>query len=115
MTRDATVSGTMSGGQPIHPSLVRPELTLGVERQVAGVEATLCFALLFGARLSIATVSLVAVVVLVIHPIMVWLTAKDPEVTQIYVRSRRYDDFYAPHSTLWLTPRAPRPSVPRVR
>jgi type IV secretory pathway TrbD component len=115
MMREGTNSGTTSSGQCIHPSLVRPELTLGVERQVAGVEATLCFALLFGARLSIATVSLVAIVVVVIHPVMVWLTAKDPEVTQIYARSRQYADFYAPHSTLWRTPRAPRPSLPRVR
>lgn len=99
----------------VYPSLVRPELTLGVERQVAGIEATLCAALLFGARPSVASVMLVVVVLFVIHPVMVWLTARDPEVTQIYARSRRYGDFYQPHGMLHTTPRAPRPSIPKVR
>ena len=114
MTRNPTGEGPVRG-LPIHPSLVRPELTLGVERQVAGVEATLCFALLFGARLSFATVTLVAIVVLVIHPIMVWLTARDLAVTQIYARSRRYADFYAPQGAPGSAVRSPRASIPRVR
>ena len=114
MTPKAIAAEHASSSLPIHPSLVRPELTLGVERQVAGVETTLCFALLFGLRLSIATVALVAFVVLVLHPIMIWLTAKDPEVTQVYSRSHRYADFYAPHGALRAIPKGPRSSIPRV-
>jgi type IV secretory pathway TrbD component len=93
---------------------VRPELTLGVERHVAGVEATLCFALLCSRGIGLGTLGIVALVVAVIHPVMVWLTAKDPQATQVFARSRRYADFYATHSAE-ATVRAPRPSIPRVR
>ena len=100
--------------RPIHASLVRPELTLGVERHVAGVEATLCFALLCSRGIGLGTLGIVALVVAVIHPVMVWLTAKDPQATQVFARSRRYADFYATHSAEAIV-RAPRPSIPRVR
>ena len=101
-------------GRPIHPSLVRPELTLGVERHVAGMEATLCFALLCSRGIGLATLGIVLLVLAVIHPIMVWLTVKDPQATQVFARSRRYADFYAPHGSR-TTARAPQPSIPRVR
>jgi type IV secretory pathway TrbD component len=100
--------------RPVHAALVRPELTLGVERHVAGVEATLCFALLCSQGIGIGTVGVVAFVVAFVHPVMVWLTAKDPQATQVFARSRRYADFYAPHSAEMGT-RTPRPSIPKVR
>lgn len=104
---------------PIHGSLVRQTLYLGVERTVIALEGTLCLAVLFGVGFSVATVALVALVAIVIHPVMVWVTAKDPQATEIAVRSRAYDDFYAPHAALETsrrgrTPR-PRPSVPGRR
>jgi type IV secretory pathway TrbD component len=107
------------GNRPIertvHPSLVRPELTLGVERHVAGIEATICFALLCSRGIGLATLGFVALVIIAIHPVMVWLTAKDEQATQVFARSRRYADFYAPHGLHKANVRAPRPSIPRVR
>lgn len=100
--------------RPVHSSLVRPELTLGVERHVAGIEATLCFALLCSRGIGLGTLGIVALVVAVIHPVMVWLTAKDPQATQVFARSRRYADFYSPHGPE-RTGRAPRPSIPKMR
>lgn len=100
--------------RPVHHSLVRPELTLGVERHVAGMEATLCFALLCSRGIGLATLGIVFLVIVVIHPVMVWLTSKDPQATQVFARSRRYADFYAPHDN-GAKSRAPRPSIPRVR
>ena len=100
--------------RPVHRSLVRPELTLGVERHVAGIEGTICFALLCSRGIGLGTLGIVALVVAVIHPVMVWLTAKDPQATQVFARSRRYADFYSPHGPVRMA-RAPRPSIPTVR
>jgi hypothetical protein len=46
----------------------------------------------------LTTFGVCAFVVLVIHPTMAWLTAKDAMVVEIYMRSRAYRDFYAPHA-----------------
>ena len=103
------------GRQRVHPSLVRPVLYLGVERPVIAFEATLALAVLFGVGLHLITLGLIGVVMLVIHPSMVWLTAKDAQATEVYVRSRAYADYYAPHGSIRTRGRAPRPSIPGVR
>ena len=105
-----------AGGQlRVHPSLVRPVLYLGVERPVIALEATLALAVLFGVGLHLITLGLIGVVTLVIHPSMVWVTAKDAQVTEVYIRSRAYADYYAPHGAAGSRGRAPRPSIPGVR
>lgn len=103
----------------VHGSLVRPTLTLGVERHMAALEFTLCLALILGIGVHLTTVCLVAAIVLLVHPTLVWLTARDPLATQIYVRSRGYADYYAPHASAHAAlnvrvPR-PRPSLRRAR
>lgn len=111
------VGGTAPREQPLHASLVRPMLYFGVERQVIAVEATLVAALLFGVGPHLATLAVAAVVLLAVHPTMVWLTARDPQVTEVFLRSRGYADYYAPHAAVASRARPPRvrPSVPRVR
>lgn len=99
----------------VHSSLVRPVLYMGVERPVIAFEATLCLAMLFGVGLHLVTAGLVGAVVLVIHPSIVWLTARDAQATEVYIRSRAYADYYAPHGAAHTTGRAPRPSIPGVR
>lgn len=115
----------LNGGRPttsevrvhhrVHASLVRPMLYMGVERPVIAFEATLCLAMLFGVGLHLVTVGLVGVVVLVIHPSMVWLTARDAQATEVYIRSRAYADYYAPQGAAHTHGRPPRPSIPGVR
>jgi type IV secretory pathway TrbD component len=100
---------------PVYTSLVRPVLTLGVERHVAGLEATLCLAIVFGVGLNAVSLGLLAVVVLVLHPTMVWVTAWEPLATELYVRSRAYADYYAPHAALHQRSPRPRPSLPGRR
>ena len=104
---------------PLHESLVRQTLYLGVERTVLGMEGTLCLALLFGVGFALPALALMALVVLVIHPVMVWVTARDPQATEIAVRGRTYADYYAPHAALHPSGAAraprPRPSVPGRR
>jgi type IV secretory pathway TrbD component len=102
---------------PLHASLVRPIHYFGVERPVVAIEATLVAALLFGVGPHLATLIVAALVLLVIHPTMAWLTARDPQVTEVYLRSRAYADYYAPHASA-ATRRAAlrvRPSVPHIR
>jgi type IV secretory pathway TrbD component len=94
----------------LHMALVRPIHYLGVERQVIAVEVTLVAALLFGIGPRLATLIVAGVVLLVVHPILTWLTARDPQVTEIYLRSRAYEDYYAPHGDV-----ASRRGAARVR
>jgi type IV secretory pathway TrbD component len=103
------------GGHTVHPCLVRPVLYLGVERPVIAFEATLALAVVFGVGLHLITLGLIGVVMLVIHPSMVWATAKDAQATEVYIRSRAYADYYAPHGSAWTRGRRPRPSIPGVR
>ena len=98
----------------IRQSLVRPMLYLGVERTVIALEATVCLALVCGAGPRLPTFVICAFVVLALHPTMVWLTAKDPIASEVYLRSRAYQDFYAPHPSAACDGRASRPSVPPV-
>lgn len=100
---------------PIHASLTRSRLYLGVERTVIAIEGTLCAALLFGVGLSLATVGLIALVMLVVHPVMVWATARDAQATEVFLRARAYADFYATHAGLGKPGRKPRASVPPGR
>ena len=96
----------------VHGALVRPLLYLGVERLVIALETTLCLALILGVGLALATFAVVGIIVALVHPVMVWLTTKDPLTTEVYLRSRSYADFYAPHASVnGSTPR-PRPSIP---
>src|SRR4051812_33416090 len=102
---------------PLHASLVRPIHYFGVERQVIAVEATLVASLLFGVGPQLATLVVAAVVLLVLHPTMVWLTARDAQAVEVYLRSRAYADYYAPHTSVTTRRRSPRvrPSIPRAR
>ena len=99
----------------VYKSLHRPLTYLGVERTVVAIEGTLCAALLFGIGLSLATLGLIAMVMLIVHPAMVWVTAKDPQATEILLRTRAYADFYTTHAGLRKTGRKPRPSIPPGR
>ena len=99
---------------PIHPSLVRPILYLGVERHVIGVEGTLCLAVLFGVGLSLVSAGLIALIVLVVHPVMAWATSGDSQASEVYLRSHAYADYYAPHSEIHAAVGSPHPAVPRA-
>ena len=99
----------------VHQSLVRPMLYLGVERTVIAVEVILCLALVCGVGPHLATFAICAFVVLALHPTMAWLTAKDPLVLEIYMRSRAYRDFYAPHAAVQRPGRKAQPSIPTPR
>lgn len=99
----------------VHPALVRPVLHLGVERPVIALEATVLASLLFGVGPNPLTIACVVVVVLAVHPVAVWLTARDEQAVELYLRSRSYADFYAPLAAAHASHPRPRASVPTMR
>ena len=109
------VDGGRAVPDGVHPALVRPVLHLGVERPVIALEATVCAALLFGVGPNPLTIACIAVLALVVHPVAVWLTARDEQAVELYLRSRSYADFYAPLAAAHVSHPRPRASVPVTR
>lgn len=99
----------------VHAALIRPVLFAGVEYAVAITEGTLVVALLVGVGLHLATIALAVGVLTVGHPVLVRLTARDPQLTQIYLRSLRYADYYSPAASLRSAHGTVAPSIPRLR
>ena len=97
----------------IHSALHRPVLTAGVDRGLVTVEATLVTALLVMGGLDWRTLSVAALLVLVLHPAMAWATRADAAVAEVYVRSLGAQDFYPPVGGWRARPPAVRPALPR--
>ena len=113
-TGDAShVSHTHGLPRRVHPGLLRAVLYAGVERPVIALEATVAIGLVATVGPRVATVLAVVLIVGVVHPIMAWLTSKDPLATAVYVRSLRWRDYYAPHAGVRARARV-RPTLPRV-
>ena len=99
----------------VHPSLIRPMLYGGVERPVLVLEATTALGLLFSLGPHLATFGIVAVIVGVLHPAMVWVSARDPLATAVYIRSLGWRAYYPPHASMRVsrgTPPHVRPTLP---
>jgi len=96
----------------IHLSLLRPVLVAGVEPEIAGVEATTVFALLFLVGLHVATIFLAAFYLLVVHSVMAWVARQDPAMVRLYLRSLTARDFYPPNARMHASIPPVRPSIP---
>jgi type IV secretory pathway TrbD component len=101
----------------VHAALVRPVLMAGVERPVLALEVTVALGLFLSVGPRLVTLGVVALVVGVVHPTMVWLTARDAMATAVYMRSLVWRAYYPPHAD----PRAglrrasrARPTLPSV-
>jgi type IV secretory pathway TrbD component len=99
----------------VHASLWRPVLFGGAEPGFVILEVATVLALLFVVGLHVATVGLALAYATVVHAAAVWVTAKDPMMSRIYLRSLSVRDYYAPiaKTTACLVP--VRAAVPRVR
>jgi type IV secretory pathway TrbD component len=96
----------------IHPSLCRPILIGGVDRGFLILEATLVTALVVLGGIAWVTLSLAALLVLVLHPSIAWATRLDPEIGIVYVRSLSGQDVYPPVGGLAARPAAVHPALP---
>jgi type IV secretory pathway TrbD component len=98
----------------IHPSLWRPILIAGVDRGFLILESMLVTALVVMGGLDYRTLSMAAVLVLVLHRSIAWATRMDPEIGVVYVRSLGGQDFYPAAPGLRARPAAVHPAVPAV-
>ena len=99
----------------IHSSLHRPVLMAGVERGLVIVEATLVTALVVMGGLDWRTLSVAALLVVVLHPAMAWATRAASGIAEVYVRSLGAQDFYPPVASWRARPAPVRPALPRGR
>jgi type IV secretory pathway TrbD component len=83
---------------PIRRAGNRPHLFMGGDRELVMFTGVLAFALIFAAQELSATV----------YGILMWLTAlylfrlmakHDPQMRHVYLRHRRYREYYGPRST----------------
>lgn len=70
----------------IYPSLVRPVLIGGIERDAAGLLTLACLVLLFGFRLNWLGPAVVALVLLVLLPALRRATRRDGQFLAVYRR-----------------------------
>jgi type IV secretory pathway TrbD component len=99
---------------PIYESLYRPVLFVGVTPGVAVLEASTLFALVFVIGVHVATCLLAVVYLAVIHPLAVWITARDAHILAVYLRSLATTDFYAPHAPPFARTPPVRLAIPRT-
>ena len=97
----------------VHQSLIRTPLYVGVDKGFLLVEGCTIGFLFFVVGFHFATVIAAAAWVLVLHPLMVWVNAKDPLLAALYVRSLAAKDYYAPHAAHRRKSAPPKPSIPK--
>lgn len=83
----------------IHASLYRPITYAGATPELVITEAAIIIALVFVVGLHLTTLALAVFFATVVHSMAVWITARDPQMIPIYLRSLRFRDFYAPHAS----------------
>jgi len=97
---------------PIHQSLVRPILLAGAERPLAIANWITAAALIFGGGLHWYTVAMGAFLLNVGHWALVQAAKFDPQLSQVYVRHIRYQDYYPARAPISASPPRIRVSVP---
>ena len=98
-----------------HAALLRPVLYAGVERTVIALESTIAIGLVATVGPRLVTLAAVAVIVGLVHPVMAWVTSKDPLATAIYIRSLGWRDYYAAHAPAHAALRARNRARARVK
>jgi type IV secretory pathway TrbD component len=99
----------------VHASLWRPVLFGGAEPGFVIAEVATVLALLLVIGVHVGTIALAIAYGTFIHSAAVWVTAKDPAISQIYLRSLSVRDYYAPIARVSAPPAVVRPLVPRTR
>lgn len=98
---------------PVHAALYKPVLFMGLPRPILLAEGTMVLSVSFVLGGQWVTLVFVAVVLLVVHPLLVYASRNDPEMIWIFIRALFNEDYYEaqPHVD---APRLPvRPSVPK--
>lgn len=96
---------------PIHPSLTRPLLLAGAERELVLVNGTLIAALVFGVGFHWASVTMAIVLATLGHWALTRAAKHDPQLSRIYVRHIRYLEYYPAQAAVDAPPGYVFPSV----
>ena len=96
----------------IHQSLTRPILLAGAERPLAIANWITAAALICGGGLHWYTVATGAFLLTVGHWALVQAAKFDPQLSQVYVRHIRYQDYYPARAPISASPPRIRVSVP---
>lgn len=100
----------------VHQSLIRTPLYAGVDKGFLIFELTTIGFLFFVVGFHLATFLVAALWAAVVHPLMVWISAKDPLLAILYVRSLSAEDYYAAASPCRAkSPGRVKPSIPSSR
>ena len=96
----------------IHQSLTRPILLAGAERPLAIANWITAAALIFGGGLHWYTVAMGAFLLTVGHWALVQAAKFDPQLSQVYVRHIRYQDYYPARAPIYSVATTNPASVP---
>jgi type IV secretory pathway TrbD component len=99
----------------IHASLWRPILFAGVDQGFLLVEVCIALALVVVGGIHLWTVGLAVFYLTAFHSLIAWLTAKDPEISAVYLRSLRIARYYPATATLRGRRVPVYPAVPEAR
>ena len=99
----------------VHQSLIQTPLYAGVDRSFLILEITLVGFLFFAIGVHLVTLLIAVLWTAVIHPVMVWISRKDPLLPVLYVRSLAGKDYYAPHARPHTKPPGVKASIPARR
>ena len=96
---------------PIHQSLSRPLLLAGAERALVLVNGTLIAALIFGVGVHWASLTMAALLATLGHWGLTRAARHDPQLSRIYVRHVRYQEYYPARAAVQAPPGCVFPSV----
>jgi type IV secretion system protein TrbD len=96
---------------PIHPSLIRPLLLAGAERELVLVNVVVIAALIFGVGFHWLSLTAAFGLATAGQWLLVEAAKIDPYLSRIYKRHLQYDAFYLAQPSVSSRPRPVRPSV----
>ena len=96
---------------PIHPSLTRPVLLAGAERELVLLNGTIIAALIFGVGVHWASLAMAGLLATLGHWALTRAARHDPHLSRLYVRHVRYQSYYPARPAVQAVPAYVYPSV----
>lgn len=96
---------------PIHPSLTRPLLLGGAERELVLMNGTIIAALIFGVGFHWVSLTIATLLATAGHWALTRAAKYDPRLSRIYVRHVRYQSYYPARPPIAAPPGWVHPSV----
>ena len=95
----------------IHSSLTRPLLLAGAERELVLINGTAIAALIFGVGFHLASVTVAIMFATIGHWALTRVARHDPQMSRIYIRHVRYQEYYPSRASVKASPEYVFPSV----